>query len=156
MDVLIRDATGADLEALVALRIEYLKVHYAALSMGDIETISAQVKDYICREIGKSFFAAVAENKGKYISSAFLAVSQRPANLSYLNGKIGTILNVFTFPEYRNKGIATEVVEKMISRGRQLELSFLELSATPAGKSLYKKLGFIEKEHLYTEMRLVL
>lgn len=156
MSIVIRSATIDDLDTLVALRIEYLMVHYGGLSDTDKVAIIRQVKEYISKEIGKGFLAVIAVDGCKAVSVAFMAISEKPANLSFMTGRVGTILNVFTFSEYRNRGIATEVLQSLISLAKQYSLSSIELSATPAGKALYKKLGFVEKKFVCTEMKLIL
>ncbi len=156
MSIVIRSATIDDLDTLVALRIEYLMVHYGGLSDTDKVAIIRQVKEYISKEIGKGFLAVIAVDGCKTVSVAFMAISEKPANLSFMTGRVGTILNVFTFSEYRNRGIATEVLQSLISLAKQYSLSSIELSATPAGKALYKKLGFVEKKFVCTEMKLIL
>jgi ribosomal protein S18 acetylase RimI-like enzyme len=84
-----------------------------------------------------------------------MAVAEMPANPAFITGKTATILNVFTYPEYRRKRIATKLLTMMINEAKAMNISYLELSATDSGKQLYEKLGFVSKQSSkYTEMRL--
>ena len=66
------------------------------------------------------------------------------------------VLNVFTYPEYRKKGVATELLKRLIDEAGKQNLSYIELSASEAGRPLYEKLGFKELQSKYTEMKLQL
>ncbi|ULQ61170.1 GNAT family N-acetyltransferase [Brucepastera parasyntrophica] len=81
-------------------------------------------------------------------------MGKKPPNPNFVNGKTGTLLNVFTYPEYRNQGIAATLMKKLIEEAKKENISEIELSATKDGEKLYKKLGFKESE--YTEMNILL
>lgn len=116
----------------------------------------AQLNDYYPKHLNRDFFAAIAENStGKIVSSAFLVIVEKPANLSFITGKTGIILNVLTVPEYRRQGYAEAAVKLLVFKAKDYNLSYLELSATNMGMPLYEKLGFnTVKNESYTNMRL--
>jgi len=154
MSITYREAVYADLQTLIELRLAYLTEDRGDLSDAETRQIREQLTDYFARSLGNTFHAVVAEQDGEIIAAAFLALSEKPANPAFITGKIGTILNVYTKPPFRKQGIATGVLTLLIDRARQCELSKLELSATPVGKTLYEKLGFREKHSKYTDMQL--
>lgn len=94
--------------------------------------------------------------KEEAVATAFLAISEKPANPNFITGKIGTILNVYTKPEFRKQGISTHILSLLIGKAKVSNVSKLELSATEMGKSLYLKLGFEERNSKYTDMQLKL
>jgi len=53
-------------------------------------------------------------------------------------------LNVYTFPEYRKKGIAKKLIEEIIKEAKLFGVDRIDLKATEAGYNLYKKIGFRE------------
>jgi ribosomal-protein-alanine N-acetyltransferase len=139
----IRKATIKDVEKLINLRLDYLTDDKGrALTTAETEAISKQLRDYIPRQMGIGFFAYLAERDGEISGVVFLAVSEKPANISFITGKIGTVLNVFTYPNYRRQGIATRLLNMMLVDAKAMNLSKLELSASDLGKPVYEKLGF--------------
>jgi N-acetylglutamate synthase-like GNAT family acetyltransferase len=106
--------------------------------------------------LGTDFHAYIAENEGEIIASVFLVIQELPANTNFITGKIGNILNVYTRPEYRMKGIAKQLLNNMIGEARTKNLSYLELLATDEGYPVYKKLGFADKKFTCTPMKLEL
>jgi len=153
--MLIRKANINDIEQLIKLRIDYLVEERGSLSKDEESAIKKQLKSYFQKHISDdSFVGIVADVEGVIASTAFLVISERPANPAFITGLKGTIYNVLTYPEYRRKGIATKVLEALIEEAKRANVSSVELMATKDGKYLYEKLGF--KEPTFTAMRLQL
>lgn len=143
MEISIRKANLDDIELLKTLRFAYLREDYGVLCESDEDLIRAQLGDYFSRHIGSWDFAAIlAEVDGKIAGCAFLVACEKPANPSFVGGKTGTLLNVLTYPEYRRRGVASQVISALIKEAKTMGLSQLELSATEDGKPLYEKFGF--------------
>ena len=74
-------------------------------------TITDQLQSYFPKHINDDFIAVLAEVEGKVVSTAFLVITEKPANLSFITGKTGIILNVFTYKDFRRKGYASKVLQ---------------------------------------------
>jgi len=76
----------------------------------------------------------------------------RPLSPSAIGeGRQGTIVNVFTEPEWRRRGIAGLLIKEIIAWSRREHLDRLLLHASAEGRSLYERLGFVANN----EMRFV-
>lgn len=150
--MIFRKATSADISILVKLRIDFLIDDHGYLSDEEKSLISNQLEKYFKKHIGNDFIAILAEEDGIVLSTAFLVMVEKPANTSFITGLTGTLLNVFTYPEYRRKGIATKVISLLLEEGKKAGVSSFDLFATESGKPLYEKLGFSEPK--VTAMRL--
>ncbi len=60
------------------------------------------------------------------------------------------IVNVFTEPEWRRRGIARRLMERIIAWCREQRIESVVLHASEDGRALYEQLGFIQTN----EMRL--
>ncbi|MEG6585439.1 GNAT family N-acetyltransferase [Dendrosporobacter sp. 1207_IL3150] len=149
----IRKATIADIDILIKLRLDYLIADSGNLSAAEEHAIRSQLTSYFTKHINHDFIAIVAEVDNNVLATAFLAIAEKPANLTSITGKTGTLLNVLTYPEYRRMGIASKVMSKIIDEAKQLGVCSLDLSATEDGKPLYEKLGFTQSSR-YTAMKL--
>jgi|AGTN01.1.fsa_nt_gi N-acetylglutamate synthase and related acetyltransferases len=154
MNVTYRKATPADIGALIELRFAYLAEDCGEVGEEERKAISSQLSDYFKRQIGNNFSAYLAETDGKPIAAVYMAVAEKPANPAFITGKTATVLNVFTYPEYRRKGVATRLLKMLIDEAKTMNISYLELSATDDGKPLYEKLGFECSQSKYTLMKL--
>lgn len=152
----IYKATLDDIDDLIRLRSDFLTMDQGRLSDQNEKEIRAQLKVYLAKHIPlEDFIAVIAKHPtGKIASAAFLIIQERPANPSFITGLTGTLLNVVTYPEFRRKGIASQVIGEIINEARQKGVSSIDLYATDDGRELYKKLGFVEPS--YTSMRLKL
>src|ERR1700743_394620 len=64
------------------------------------------------------------------------------ATISY-EGRFAWIGMVLVDPEYRNRGIGTALLQRAIEYLDDAAILTLKLDATPAGKPLYEKMGFV-------------
>ena len=125
MAVTYRKATHNDVELLIRLRLDFLTEDRGDLGKDTTEAIISQLRDYFARQMNKSFVALLAEDNGQAVSAVFMAVAGKPANPSFITGKTATILNVYTYPEYRRKGIATQLLTMMIEEAKTMDISYL-------------------------------
>ena len=79
------------------------------------------------------------------------AILPRPLSISAIGeGQQGTIVNVFTEPQWRRRGIAGLLIQEIIVWSKNQQLDRLILHASDEGRSIYEKVGFIASN----EMRL--
>ncbi|MCL2224163.1 MAG: GNAT family N-acetyltransferase [Defluviitaleaceae bacterium] len=146
MEINLRKATIDDIADLIRLRIDFLS-DGKKISREEESAIRAQLEGYFSKHIPCGTFVGIlAETGGQIVSTAYLAVSERPANTSFITGIVGTILNVYTHPDYRKKGIATKVIARITDEAKRIGVSHIELQATAEGKPLYAKMGFTEPQ----------
>jgi GNAT superfamily N-acetyltransferase len=58
-------------------------------------------------------------------------------------GRHAIILNVFTEPEWRRRGIASLLLQRIVDWSREERLDRLVLHASDEGRALYERLGFV-------------
>ena len=72
------------------------------------------------------------------------SILPRPLDASTIGeGPQGTIVNVFTEPQWRRRGIAGLLMKEIITWSKDEHLDRLLLHASDEGRSLYERLGFI-------------
>jgi len=151
----IRKLTLSDIDILIRLRMDYIAEDMGSPSESEKDAIISQLRAYFRKHIPEdTFFAFVAEQNGDVLASAFLAISEKPANPAFTTGRVGTLMNVLTYPAYRNTGIATQLIECVISEAKRLNVSLIELSSTGMGSHLYEKLGFEPSGYKTMRMKL--
>ncbi len=145
----------ADIDELVRLRIAYMLDDFGEVSEYERECLEKQLPDYFSRKLGTELIVFVARDGGRIVSVAYLHIIEMPANVRVLNGLRGEVLSVYTEPEYRGKGLCTQLMKNLLAYGKDRELGRIDLSATKDGYGVYKKVGFQEKTSEYQEMRYV-
>jgi GNAT superfamily N-acetyltransferase len=97
----------------------------------------------------------VAEYGGKIVATSGMVVWQKPALYGGVeSGKLGYVLNFYTIPEARGKGIATRLLNELIREARSMGLRYLHLHASKDGEPIYRKAGFVEPKMPELELRL--
>jgi GNAT superfamily N-acetyltransferase len=62
--------------------------------------------------------------------------------ITVANGRHAIVLNVFTEPEWRRRGVAALLMQYIIDWSRKEHLDCLILHASDDGRALYERLGF--------------
>lgn len=145
-----------DLDSLVKLRIEYLIEDYGDISKDQLTQISEKLPCYYRKHLNNDLFVYVCRDDDDIVSCCFLYIAEKPSNPTFINGKIGTVLNVYTKPEYRRKGLAGNLLKLLLSDSEKMELDYVELKATDSGYNLYKSIGFEDVISKYHNMKFVL
>ena len=132
----------SEIDEIIKCRLDFLYEDVGPQTSEYEATMKAQLQEYFKNHLNRGCFVFTAAEDGNIISVAFLLIIEKPANPSFLHGRIGNIMNVYIVPEKRRQGIAGNVIKQIMDFGKTQNLDFLELKAAPMGYPLYKKLGF--------------
>lgn len=147
----IRLATIADAETIASHRARMFR------DMGQLTEEAFQVLRLKSRErieqdmrAGSyvSWLASLAGAPNQLIAGAGIQLRRVPphptANPAEIaDGRHGVIVNVFTEPEWRRRGLAAFLLRQIIDWARVQKLDRLLLHASKEGRSLYERLGFV-------------
>jgi len=143
-NIVFRKLNKNDKELFINLRFAYLSEEHNFDEI-EKEQLKNNLNIYFEKHIKENdFIGIIGEYNVEIVSVAYFVISEKPPNPSFINGKIGTLLNVYTFPEYRKKGIAKKLIEEIIKEAKLIGVDRIDLKATEAGYNLYKKIGFRE------------
>ncbi len=152
MDAIVyyRRATAQDAEALAALRMAFLTEVSVA---GEDAALQKTIQDYFARAIPKDeIFVFVAVADGKIIATSGLIFHVHAPSNRNPTGREAYIMNMYTMPEWRERGIASRLLQMLIDHCRQSDCTKISLHVVQSDvRSLYEKTGFRPVE---TEMRL--
>ena len=149
-------ANTNDIPALIEMRVQYLIEEHGKLAQDELILITKNLRDYFHKHLNKDILVFICRDVDTIVSCCFLCITEKPANLDFINGKIGTILNVYTRPAYRNIGIAGRLLNMLLAEAAKIGLDFVELKATDSGYKLYKSLGFEDIISKYHNMKYVI
>src|SRR6266566_2769293 len=137
-----RMATIEDVEALTALRREFL-IEVADAEASDV-SIAPRLRSWFDNKLRTGEFMAVLAVIGnEVIASSGLVVHEHPPGIMIPNGREAYIMNMYTRPAWRGKGIATVIFRKLLDVAREKECTRVALHALPLGRAIYEKEGFV-------------
>ena len=145
-----------DIAGLTRLRLGYLSEDYGEIAQDDLKRIGDSLPTYFRRHLNEDLYAFVCRDGDSIAGCCFLYVSEKPANPAFISGRTGTVMNVYTLPEFRRMGIAGKLMKLLLSESEKVGLDFVELKATDAGYSLYRSLGFEDAVSKYHNMKYII
>ena len=141
---IIHQATSDDIETLTNLRVALFK------DIGDItdekhaEAFREATHRYLSEALPRGkFLAWVAEEDGQIVGTSGLIFFEQAPTPGNLVGSEGYVLNMYTVPQWRGRGIARTLLEEIIKYVKNTGTTQLWLYATDEGRPLYEKLGFV-------------
>lgn len=140
----IRKANLDDLETLIQLRLALLREAGNLKSNASTGTLAEAIRQYLTRTLPTSkFLAWVAEADGEIIGTSGVVEFERPPVYGNLSGLEAYIMNIYTVPNWRGKGVAMALLREIISYVKKTDARRIWLHATEDGKRLYEKVGFV-------------
>ena len=107
-------ATIEDINELTKMRIAYISDAEHSIEEKDEQIILKKLPEYFLKHLGQDLIVFVAKEVNEIVATAFLLIIEKPCNLNFINGRIGNVLNVYTVPQYRRKGISTHLMNDLI------------------------------------------
>ena len=149
----VERATTDDIPELVELRLAYLTEDSGPLDRDVADAIARDLPGYYRERLGRDLIVYVVRDRDSIASCAFLLVVRKPMSPAFPTGMTGTVLNVYTRPAWRRRGMARALMETMLRDTREMGLSVVELKATDDGYPLYLKVGFVDDVSKYHNMK---
>ncbi|HUU78274.1 MAG TPA: GNAT family N-acetyltransferase [candidate division Zixibacteria bacterium] len=142
--ITFRRATIEDIDNLIDLRIEFL---YEALKKSKDtpeENLRKSLVNYFNEHVqNDTFIAWFALENNEIIATSGLSFYTVPPCFNNQTGEVAYIMNMYTKPNYRRKGIGTELFFKLLEEAKTKGIKKIVLHATDDGHFLYEKHGFI-------------
>ena len=111
--VIYRRLTDEDLAIFIEMRITQLREEGAK---DDIDLCPA-LNDYYRRHLHDGTFVSwLALDGGKIVGTSGMSFGEKPPYFGCPSGKIGLISSMYTDPSYRRRGIAKDLLTKVISK----------------------------------------
>lgn len=152
MNLMYKRATLKDLDILTKTRIKVLRVANRLSDDIDMSDIERQSYDYYQKALSEgSHIAYLVFDEKQVVGAGGVSFFQVMPTFHNPSGKKAYIMNMYTKPEYRRKGIAYKTLDILIAESKAKGISSISLEATNMGRPLYEKYGF---EKLNDEMEL--
>ena len=135
-----RKLTEADLTTFIQMRITQLREEGAK---EDFDLVPA-LKDYYKRHLSDGTFVSwLALDGDKIIGTSGMSFVEKPPYFGCPSGRIGLLSSMFTNPDYRRKGIAKELLHRVVEEARAYGCGAIQITASDMGVKLYTAYGFV-------------
>jgi GNAT superfamily N-acetyltransferase len=137
-----RRATGADIPALVQIRAVFLA------EVSEADPNDPALRDAIARYFSatiasEDFVTLLAVADDRVIATGGLVYHRHPPSQKNLSGREPYVLNMYTLPEFRGRGIATKILRELAKIVRAGGGRRIRLHTYPKAAAVYARLGFV-------------
>ena len=134
-----RKLTEKELDTFIKMRINQLREESAK---EDTDLYPA-LKGYYTRHMADGTFVAwLALDGDKIIGTSGMSFVEKPPYFGCPSGRIGLLSSMFTDKEYRRKGIASELLKRVVDEARNYGFGTVQITASDMGVKLYTAFGF--------------
>ena len=143
MEIIYKKATIADLDILTDTRIEVLKAANQLEDNVDMSEVKKQSMDYYQSAISEDIHVAyLIFDEDKFVGAGGISYFKVMPTYHNPTGKKAYIMNMYTKPGYRRKGIAIKTLDLLVQDAKKRGITAISLEATAMGRPLYEKYGF--------------
>lgn len=140
-------AESEDLEELVKTRMIVLRAANQLPEDADMSGVEQESRAYYKRamETGEHI-AYLAYDNGAFIGAGGVSFYQVMPTWHNPSGRKAYIMNMYTAPEYRRRGVAFHMLDLLVKAAMERGVGQIGLEATQMGRPLYEKYGFVKLE----------
>ena len=155
MAVIIRRVGPPDIAGMTAARIDYLTELQGERPLDYKLELQNELKLFFQQSMLEgTLFAFLAEIDGLAISWGVMILKKIPGDFNRSSYLEGDILNMYTLPDFRRKGISSRILEALLSEAKNMGISKVALHCSKDGEPLYRKYGFTDPVYPYLELPL--
>ena len=141
MNITYRRLTEGDLPTFITMRITQLREEGATEELDLVPALT----DYYHRHLADGTFVSwLALDGEKIIGTSGMSFVEKPPYFSCPSGRIGLLSSMYTEPGYRRKGIAKELLRRVVEEARVYGCGSVQITASDMGVLLYSDFGFVK------------
>jgi GNAT superfamily N-acetyltransferase len=150
----IRMANPGDAGAIAQHRASMF-LDMGHISSAEYESLRQASEQWIVGPLtNQQYVGWLMEDGSRIIAGGGILIrDQFPAPGCYKTGQWAHIMNVYTSPEYRRRGLARRILQTMLSWCAAEGMDQITLAASEEGRPLYESLGFKQTAEMkYTKL----
>ena len=141
MSIYYKRLTENELDTFIELRIRQLREE------GTTEEIDLRpaLFDYYNRHmVDGTFVSWLAMDGDTIVGTSGMSFVEKPPYFSCPSGKIGLLSSMYTLEAYRRKGIAKELLARVVDEAKRYGCGAVQITASDMGVMLYSDFGFVK------------
>jgi GNAT superfamily N-acetyltransferase len=137
-------AGPSDLDLLVRTRIQVLRAANLLPEDAPLPAVEDTTRPYYQTALANGDHVAYLVFDGNlWVGSGGVSFYQVMPTVRNPSGRKAYIMNMYTRPDYRCRGIASYVLDLLVQEARQRGVAQIGLEATAMGRPVYESYGFL-------------
>lgn len=151
MKIEIKKANLQDIPLLITWRVRVLHEVFADSLSVDWNFLEAQNEAYYIRHLAENdhtaFFAL--NEQSEVVGCGGICYQAEMPSPDNMTGLCGYLMNIYTVPEIRGRGVGRKIIEALIADARARNTGKIYLESSEAAKDLYEEVGFSPMKDYY-------
>ena len=139
-----RRLTMEDLDVFIEMRISQLREEGAKEQIDLRPALRAYYEKHLADH---TFVSWLAEEDGVIVATSGMSFVEKPPYFGCPTGRIGLLSSMYTKAEYRRRGIATELLTRVVEDARAYGCGTVQITASDMGVRLYTAFGFVKNSN---------
>jgi len=144
VDIIYKKLTEKELDTFIQMRINQLREEGATEDIDLIPNLKSYYKGHM--EDG-TFVSWLAIDGDEIIGTSGMSFVEKPPYFGCPSGRIGLLSSMYTNPNYRRKGIAKELLSRVVDEAKEYGCGTVQITASDMGVKLYTDFGFKNNEN---------
>lgn len=145
MNLIYKKAKLEDIDILTKTRIEVLRAANQLPDDTDMSEVERETYNYYKKALcDGSHIAYLVFDEECFVGAGGVSFFQVMPTYHNPSGNKAYIMNMYTHPEHRRKGIAIKTLDLLVKDAKNKGVTAISLEATDMGRPLYEKYGFIK------------
>ena len=145
MDIVYKKLSENELNMIIKMRIDQLVEEYTSEGRTVPEDVDLEpaLMDFYKRNMAAGTYVSwLAFDGDKIIGTSGMSFAEKPPYFTCPSGKLGILSSMYTDPDYRRLGIATELLDRVVKEAKVYGCGTIYITASNKGVKLYEAYGF--------------
>ena len=145
MEITYRKLTENELEEIIRMRIDQLTEEYTSEGRKvpeDVDLKEVLMSFYKKNMAAGTYVSWLAFDGEKIVGTSGMSFAEKPPYFTCPSGKLGILSSMYTDPDYRRMGIASELLNRVVQEAKNYGCGTIYITASDVGVKLYEAHGF--------------
>lgn len=145
MGIIYKKLTEAELDTIIEMRINQLTEEYTSEGKKvpeDVDLRSSLREFYTKNMAAGTYVSWLAMDGEKIVGTSGMSFAEKPPYFTCTTGKLGILSSMYTDPDYRRMGIATQLLDRVVKEAKDYGCGTIYITASDMGVKLYESYGF--------------
>ncbi|MCR5336926.1 MAG: GNAT family N-acetyltransferase [Lachnospiraceae bacterium] len=145
MAIVYKKLTENELGTVIQMRIAQLTDEYmqdGRTVPEDIDLAPALMDFYKRNMAAGTYVSWLALDGDKIVGTSGMSFAEKPPYFTCTSGKVGILSSMYTDPNYRRMGIATQLLDRVVKEAKDYGCGTIYITASDMGVKLYESYGF--------------
>ena len=145
MDIVYKKLTENELDQIIKMRINQLTEEYTSEGKTVPENVDLKksLMDFYTKNMAAGTYVSwLAFDGDKIVGTSGMSFAEKPPYFTCPTGRLGILSSMYTDPDYRRMGIATQLLDRVVKEAKDYGCGTIYITASNMGVKLYEAYGF--------------